>query len=173
MNAERAIYDTQWILNGVKIINFDSNQIINEKTYNLSSGKFIPSQILKSKFNKKRHQSIESLHANIVFYNELGIYYEEHKVMFWQKVLLPISCCIIVFIGIPFFFTKIRATNQSQKIIFGILFGITYFVISSIIINVSLILNIPALISVLISMGVFIIFGFYLFNKLVKSHMPI
>ena len=100
-------------------------------------------------------------------------YYEEHKVMFWQKILLPISCCIIVFTGIPFLFTKIRSTNQSQKIIFGILFGVTYFVISSILINISLILNIPALLSVLISMGVFILLGYFLFVKLVRSHTPI
>ena len=173
LNAEVATYDTDWILNGIRIIDISSNQIINKQTYNISSDNFIPSQILKSKFNKKRHQSIESLYENIIYYNESGIYYEEHKAMFWQKILLPISCCIIVFIGIPFLFTKIRSTNQSQKIIFGIVFGVTYFVISSIIINISLILNIPALISVLISMCIFIIFGFFLFDKLVKSHMSI
>ena len=173
INAEVATYDTNWILNGIKIIDINTNQIINKETLNLSSEKFIPSQILKNKFNNKRHQSIESLYASIIFYNELGIYYEEHKVMFWQKILLPISCCIIVFVGIPFLFTKIRSTNQSQKIIFGILFGITYFVISSIIINMCLILNISALISVLISMGIFFIFGYFLFNKLVKSHIHI
>tara|TARA_Y200000002_G_C22661713_1_gene656024 strand:- start:180 stop:1247 length:1068 start_codon:yes stop_codon:yes gene_type:complete len=173
LEAKEAIFSTHWILNRIKIINIDSNQIINKQTQSISTEKFIPSQILKSKFNKKRYQSIESLYTNMIFYDDLGIYYEEHKVMFWQKILLPISCCIIVFIGIPFLFTKIRSSNQSQKIIFGILFGITYFVVSSIIINVSLILNISALISVLISMGVFIFIGFYLFNKLVKSHMPI
>jgi lipopolysaccharide export system permease protein len=173
INAEEAIYDTHWVLNGIKIIDINSNQIINKQTHTILSEDFIPSQILKSKFNKKRYQSIESLYTNMIFHNELGIYYEEHKVMFWQKILLPISCCIIVFIGMPFLFTKIRSTNQSQKIIFGILFGITYFVISSIIINICLILNIPALISVLISMIIFIIFGFFLFDKLVKSHMPI
>jgi lipopolysaccharide export LptBFGC system permease protein LptF len=116
---------------------------------------------------------MQDLYVNIIFYNNLGIYYEDRKVIFWQKILLPFSCCIIVFIGIPFLFTKIRSTNQSQRIIFGILFGITYFVISSIIINISLILNIPALYSVLISMGVFILVGYFLFEKLVKKHMPI
>ena len=173
LTAEKAIYDTNWTLNQIKIINIISSKIIKKQTQNISSDKFIPSQILKSKFNKKRHQSIESLYTNMTFYDGLGIYYEEHKVMFWQKILLPISCCIIVFIGIPFLFTTIRSTNQSQKVIFGILFGITYFVISSFIINISLILNIPALLSVLISMGIFIIFGAFLFNKLVRSHMPI
>jgi lipopolysaccharide export system permease protein len=173
LSAKVANYDSNWVLNGIKIIDIDSNQIINKQTHNISSEEFIPSQILKSKFNKKRHQSIETLYTNMIYYDELGIYYEDHKVMFWQKMLLPISCCIIVFIGMPFLFTKVRATNQSQKIIFGVLFGITYFVISRIIINVSLILNMTALISVLISMGAFIILGLFLFNKLVVSHMSI
>ena len=173
LTAKEAIYDNYWILNGIKIINIENNKISNEETQIISSDKFIPSQILKSKFSKKRYHSIQALYENIVFYNNLGIYYEDHKVVFWKKILLPFSCCIIVFIGIPFLFTKIRSTNQSQRIIFGILFGITYFVISSIIINISLILNIPALYSVLISMGVFVLLGYFLFEKLVKNHIPI
>ena len=173
LTAEEAVYDNNWILNGIKIINVENNKISNKETQILSPDKFIPSQILKSKFNKKRYHSIQDLYKNIVFHNDLGIYYEDHKVIFWQKILLPVSCCVIVFIGIPFLFTKIRSTNQSQKIIFGILFGITYFVISSILINISLILNIPALLSVLISMGVFILLGYFLFVKLVRSHTPI
>ena len=173
LTAEEAIYNNYWTLHGIKIIDVENNKIINKKTQILPSEKFIPSQILKSKFNKKRYQSIQTLYKNIIYHTDLGIYYEDHKVIFWQKILLPFSCCIIVFIGIPFLFTKMRSTNQSQRIIIGIVFGITYFVISSILINVSLILNIPALLSVLISMGVFILLGYFLFEKLVKSHTPI
>ncbi len=173
LTAEEAVHKDGWVLKEIKIINIDNNKISNKETQIISSDKFIPLKILKSKFNKKRYHSIEDLYDNINYYNDLGIYYEDHKVIFWQKLLLPFSCCIIVFIGIPFLFTKIRSTNQSQRIIFGILFGITYFVISSIIINISLILNIPALLSVLISMGVFILIGYFLFEKLVKSHIPL
>ena len=173
LTAEEAVHKDGWVLKEIKIINIENNKISNKETQIISSDKFIPLKILKSKFNKKRYHSIEDLYDNINYYNDLGIYYEDHKVIFWQKLLLPFSCCIIVFIGIPFLFTKIRSTNQSQRIIFGILFGITYFVISSIIINISLILNIPALLSVLISMGVFILIGYFLFEKLVKNHIPI
>ena len=173
LTAELAIYNIDWVLKEIKIINIEKNKISYKESQIISSDKFIPSQILKSKFNKKRYNSIQDLYGNIVFYNDSGLYYEDYKVIFWQKTLLPFSCCIIVFIGIPFLFTRVRSTDQSQKIIFGILFGITYFVISSIIINISLILNVPALLSVLISMGVFILIGYFLFEKLVKSHTPI
>ena len=43
-------------------------QISNKETQILSSDKFIPSQILKSKFNKKRYHSIQDLYENIVFH---------------------------------------------------------------------------------------------------------
>ncbi len=173
LKAKEATFNNHWILNGIKIIDIENNEISFKETQILSSDEFIPSRILKSKFNKKRYQSIEVLYDNIIFHDHLGIYYEDYKVIFWQKILLPFSCCIIVFIVMPFLFTRIRSTNQSQRIIFGILFGITYFVISSILINISLILNIPALLSVLISMGAFILLGYFLFQKLVKSHIPI
>ncbi len=173
LTASDAIYTDKWNLTKVRVLDIDNNKIIEKDKYIISPDKFIPSQILNSKLNKKRYNSIEDLYYNIVFHDSRDIYYEDHKVIFWQKVLLPFSCCIIVFIGLPFLFTQIRTTNQTQKIIYGILFGITYFVVSNIIINITLILEIPALIAVIISMSVFIVFGTYLFNRVIKKDIPI
>jgi len=126
--------------------------------------------------NSSVGKSISSYEKSLSKYklpNKAGIPYENHKVVFWKKVLLPFSCCIIVFIGLPFLFTRMRSTNQSQRLIFGVLFGIAYFVLTSIITNLSLIIGIPALPSVLISMILFIAIGIYLFNSLVKKDIPI
>ena len=173
LTAKRAMYTDKWYLDDVKVLDIKNNKIINKKRYDISVDKFIPSQILTSKLNKKRYNSIEDLYQNIIFYDSRNIYYKDHKVIFWQKVLLPFSCCIIVFIGLPFLFTHIRSTNQTQKIIYGILFGITYFVISNIIINITLIINTPALIAVILTMSVFILFGTYLFGRIIKKDIPI
>ena len=173
ISAEKGSYNKQWNLSNVKIHNTSLNEVLIEESYVLESDDFIPSEILKSQFNKKRYISIQDLYQNINYHNKAGIPYENHKVVFWKKVLLPISCCIIVFIGLPFLFTRMRSTNQSQRLIFGVLFGITYFVLTSIITNLSLIVGIPALPSVLISMALFIVVGIYLFNSLVKKDIPI
>jgi len=173
LTADKATFDFEWQLESIKIIDINNNKIINKKLSNISSANFIPFQVLKSTFRNKRYHSIQDLYSNINYFDERGLYYEDHKIAFWQKIFLPFSCCIIVFVSIPFLFTKTRSTNQSQRIIYGILFGITYFVISSILINAALILNIPALASVLISMGVFIMLGFLLFNRLIKTNIPI
>ena len=173
LTAKRGVYTDKWSLDEVIILDIKNNKIINKNKYNIPIDDFIPSQILTSKLNKKRYNSIENLYQNMIFYDSRNIYYEDHKVIFWQKVLLPFSCCIIVFIGLPFLFTHIRSTNQTQKIIYGILFGITYFVVSNIIINITLILNTPAFIAVIISMGVFILFGTYLFDRIIKKDIPI
>jgi lipopolysaccharide export system permease protein len=173
LTADKGTYNKEWNLESIKIIDINNNKIIYKKSLIISSDNFIPSQVLKSSFHKKRYHSIQDLYNNIAYFDERGIYYEDHKIAFWQKIFLPFSRCIIVFIGIPFLFTKARSTNQSQRIIYGVLFGITYFVVSSILINASLILNIPALVSVLISMGIFIVFGFLLFNRLIKMNIPI
>jgi lipopolysaccharide export system permease protein len=172
LTAKNAKYTKSWKLKDIKITDIENNKMVHKQSLNILPKEFIPFQIIKSKFNKKRHNAIEDLYENIVYFDKQGLYYEDHKITFWQKILLPFSCCIIVFVGLPFLFTKARSTNQSQKLIFGILFGITYFVISSIIINICIIFNVPALLSVIISMSVFIIFGYYLFTKLVSNHIP-
>ena len=173
ITAEKAFYNQEWNLSNVEIHDTRINKVLTKESYVLNSDEFVPSEILKSQFNKKRYISIQDLYQNINYHNKAGIPYENHKVVFWKKVLLPISCCIIVFIGLPFLFTRMRSTNQSQRLIFGVLFGITYFVLTSIITNLSLIIGIPALLSVLISMVLFIAIGIYLFNSLVKRDIPI
>ena len=173
LSAQKGIYDQQWTLEQVSIQYPVNNEIKSQETYTIQADNFIPFEILKSQFNKKRYISIEDLFTNINFHNKIGIPYDEHKVVFWKKVLLPISCCIMVFIGLPFLFTSIRSTNQSQRLIYGVLFGITYFVVTSIITNLALIISIPALTSVLLSMILFIFVGYLVFNNLIKKEMPV
>ena len=173
VTAKRGYYNQKWNFSDVEIHDLSSNKISKRESYIIRSDHFVPFEVLKSQFNKKRYISIEDLYRNINFHNKAGIPFENHKVIFWKKVLLPFSCCIIVFVGLPFLFVSMRSTNQSQRLIIGVLFGITYFVLTSIIINFGLILGIPALPSVLISMIFFALIGYYLFNKLVKKNIPI
>ena len=172
LSAQKGAYNQQWTLEQVSIHNPINNEIKTKETHIIEVDNFIPFEILKSQFNKKRYISIEDLFKNINFHNKIGIPYNEHKVVFWKKVLLPISCCIMVFIGVPFLFTSVRSTNQSQRLIYGVLFGITYFVITSIITNLALIIGIPALTSVLLSMFLFILVGHLVFNNLIKKRNP-
>lgn len=171
--AENGTYDNKWTFKNVRIHDLSLNKISTEKSFTMQPEEFVPFEILKSQFNKKRYISIQDLYKNIEYHNKAGIPFENHKVIFWKKVLLPISCCIIIYIGLPFMFTRMRSTNQSQRVIIGVLFGITYFVLTSIITNLGLIIGIPALPSVLISMIFFAAIGYYLFNILVKKDIPI
>ena len=173
ISAENGTYDNKWTFKNVQIHDLSLNKISIEESFTRGSEDFVPLEILKSQFNKKRYISIQDLYRNIEYHNKAGIPFENHKVIFWKKVLLPISCCIIIFIGLPFMFTSMRSTNQSQRVIMGVLFGITYFVLTSIITNLGLIMGISALPSVLISMIFFTFIGYYLFNTLVKKDIPI
>ena len=111
ISAEKGFYNQQWTLKNVEIHDTNLNKVSTEESYFLKSDDFVPSEILKSQFNKKRYISIQDLYRNINYHNTAGIPYENHKVIFWKKVLLPFSCCIIVFIGLPFLFTRMRSTN--------------------------------------------------------------
>ncbi len=173
LSAKSANYSDKWILKGVEILDIANSNSEKMSTHFLSSKEFVPFEILSSQFTKRRYISIENLYENIVFHDNLGLPYENHKVIFWKKILLPFSCCVIVFVGLPFLFTKTRSTNQSQKLLFGILFGITYFVITSLITNIALIIGVPAFLSVVLSIAVFVGAGIILFNNLIKKNIPI
>ena len=87
ISAEKGFYNQQWTLKNVEIHDTNLNKVSTEESYFLKSDDFVPSEILKSQFNKKRYISIQDLYRNINYHNTAGLPYENHKVIFWKKVL--------------------------------------------------------------------------------------
>ena len=62
----------QWTLEQVSIHNPINNEIKTKETHIIEVDNFIPFEISKSQFNKKRYISVEDLFKNIHFHNKIN-----------------------------------------------------------------------------------------------------
>ena len=84
------------------------------------------------------------------------------KKMYWEKLFMPISTVIMLFLSMPFIFGKHRSANLSKRLLLGLSIGIGFFIVTSILPNLGMVLGIQPLINVLLPHILFIILGKYL-----------
>ncbi|ANG64167.1 LPS export ABC transporter permease LptG [Marinobacterium aestuarii] len=70
--------------------------------------------------------SITGLSAFSAYLSEQGLSSVDYKLAFWGKLLQPLAILALVLIGISFIFGPLRSVTVGQRLIVGILVGLTF-----------------------------------------------
>ncbi len=68
-----------------------------------------------------------------------------YQLIFWQRILIPLSSAVMFLLALPFVFGSQRHTGQGKKLFLGLLLGLSYYVCSSSISNLVLLTGIPVI----------------------------
>jgi len=110
-------------------------------------------------------QSIESLHEYVGYLKEQGLKSSEYNLAFWQKLLQPLATASLVLIAISFVFGPLREVTMGQRIFTGVVFGIVFRLIQSLLGPSSIVFGFPPLIAVLVPIGLCLLLGFFLLRR--------
>jgi lipopolysaccharide export system permease protein len=80
----------------------------------------------------------EALSITDLFYfvqglKERGEQSYRYELLFWQKLMVPISAAIMIVLGMPFVFGSQRSVSSGKRITMGVLAGVTFYVVSQLI----------------------------------------
>ena len=89
--------------------------------------------------------------------------------IFWEKILKPFSTVIMLFLAMPFLFGKYRSNTRGKRIVIGLLIGITFFVVSTILPNLGTVAGFSPFLNVLIPNILFVFLGFQLYKHHLES----
>ena len=84
---------------------------------------------------------------------------------FWSKLFLPVSTGLMVFLAVPFVFGSLRSVAISQRLLSGILVGITFFLLSEGFTRMGVVYELPALVSAATPTFIIGLFAWYLFRR--------
>ncbi len=73
-----------------------------------------------------------------------------YQLIFWQRILIPLSSAVMFLLALPFVFGTQRHKGQGRKLFLGLLLGLSYYVCSSSISNLVLITGIPVILGALL-----------------------
>jgi len=118
----------QWLLKQVKQ-SIIGDQTIRTFSYDemIYTGN-ISRQLLEASIIEPRQMSSSSLYSYLVFLEENNLDTAAVSLAFWQKVMSPFTVLIMCILGVPFVLGSQRQSNTGQRLMVGILLGLTYVV---------------------------------------------
>lgn len=102
--------------------------------------------------------SIVKLKGYIDYLKTNGLNSEEYELIFWTKLVAPVTVAAMIILAVPFVFGSLRSVGMGQRIIVGFILGLGFFVFNRLVGNAGLVYTdytwIPAILPTLIVLGI-------------------
>ena len=161
--------DKGWLLNEVNESLIFENEI---KTKSYQSKLYQGSlnhNLLKSMRLDPVEMSLTDLYFYQIFLGDNGLENEAEQIMFWRRAYSPLTILITCTLAIPFILGSQRGGQSGQRIMLGIMVGLSFVAIDRLVVRLCQYLEIIPQISTLIPTLIFLAFNLFLFYRLQNS----
>jgi len=138
--AETAVYEgDSWILEDVRQ-SIISPEGVRTKTFARASwDSLLEPDLLNVVVVKPESLAAWDLLTFIRYLETNGLDSGRYELAFWVKVVLPLSSLVMVLLSMPFVFGPLRSTGAGQRILVGVLIGISFYLINKTLTHLSLV----------------------------------
>lgn len=164
--AETAVQiDDQWRLEKVQVVKFTIDSVQTEDFDELTYTGKISNKLLNAMLIEPRQMSSMELYNYKSFLVKNNLNDSVENLIFWQKILAPLNVIVMCFLAVPFVLGSQRQGNTGQRLIIGILLGLTYAVVSRLIIQLGAQINLLPMLNALAPPLLFLILAIYLLHR--------
>lgn len=166
LEAQSAHYENEkWVLNNVKKYSF-SNESVDKQSYDrLIMHNFLPADIYKRAKINPRTLSLTDLFEYAHYLRSHNLDYDAYDRALWNKVAKIFSILVMILVTMPFVFSDKRSGNAGTRLLIGIVVGMTYHILSQVIISLGQIYQWNALMSAFAPLLVFMVAGIVLLRR--------
>ncbi len=164
--AEEASFDGgQWEERELSITRFAEQQVVAERLARREWQTELTPGLLNTVVVPPEALSIGRLFQYTRYLKEQSLHNSEYALAFWQKVLQPVATASLVLIAISFIFGPLREVSMGQRIFTGVVFGILFRLLQSLLGPSSIVFGFPPFVAVLIPILLCLALGFYLLRR--------
>jgi lipopolysaccharide export system permease protein len=102
-------------------------------------------ELLQVLLIEPRQMSSRDLYAYIKFLDENRLDAEVERLIFWQKIIAPLTIVIMCLLAFPFVLGSQRQSNTGQRLLIGILLGLSFAVVDRVLTQLGVQFGINAL----------------------------
>lgn len=144
--AERARYmQGEWHAYNIRESVLDKDKIAANNAEEVIWSKFLKPEFLKVVSVDPDDLSLTGLYKYIKYRKENRLYHEQYQLIFWQKLLQPLTVMVMVFLAVPFVFAEVRSTAVSKRLVLSILVGVSYFLLDKVLVSIVQFFELPIL----------------------------
>lgn len=109
--------------------------------------------------------SISGLSDYITFLKQTGQDSKKFELTYWRKIFQPVSVGVMMLLALSFIFGPLRSVTAGARIVTGICFGFSFYVVNEIFGPLSLVYSVPPILGVLIPSFLFLILTWWLLSR--------
>ena len=166
VNAEQGMFeDGQWKLNNISLTNLGNDKVTLTNIENGNWKSLIRPEMMNALIISPEKMSTINL-AKFINYLQLNNQkVTRYEIALWEKLIHPIMPLVMLIFAIPFGFLQERSGGKYLKMFLGIIIGISYQIINTMIRHIGLLNDWQPFMSSLIPTFIFLSIGLYLIFK--------
>lgn len=110
-------------------------------------------------------QTAQQLWRLIQFLENNGIRANSEALQLWQRLFLPLTNAVMLLLALPFVFGNQRHSAQGTRLVLGIMLGVSYYLIQTMLANLALLLGWSPFLGAILPNLLFATGAFYLLKK--------
>lgn len=129
----------------------------------------INSNLFQIGFDNPSDMSLSKLTHMIDYLARNGLETRVFSFQLWRRILQPLSSTVMILVAVPFVLGSHRGLNLGSRVMIGLFFGFTFFILNAMLSQLAIVYQLPTFIAASLSPLLFSLIAFGLFRKLVKN----
>lgn len=117
-----------WKLKNIRVTRFEETGVSVEKISSAPWDTLLNPSLLRLFVVEPDTLSMQGLSRYIGYLENNDLDARRFKQAFWIKIVAPVSVLVMVLLAVPFVFGPMRSVGQGQRVIFGVLIGVGFYV---------------------------------------------
>jgi lipopolysaccharide export system permease protein len=130
-HANQAIYEgNKWILLDIVQSQITDKGVSNQRIERAEWNSLLSPALLNAVVVNPSQMPIWDLNRYVRFLKDNGQNAEQFELAFWIKVFTPLALLVMIFLATPFVFGQLRSVSVGQRIMVGLIFGISFYILN-------------------------------------------
>lgn len=158
-----------WQMNNVTVTRFLGARTQSSHLDSLMLDIVINTNLLNVGLVEPSEMSLPRLSRFASYLEANGLQASEYRFGFWQRVLLPISSLVMIFLAIPVVLSGVGGAQLSRRVLMGILVGFIFFILNALLGEVCIVFQVPPFVAAALPLVLFAGLGVFLTRRLLGS----
>lgn len=147
-HADKAVFDDDsWILYDIEQVRLKEESVVIRKYKKANWKALLNPELLGVLAVKPEQLPIWRLTTYIDYLTVNGLETGPYDFALWRKITAPFAILVMLLLSVPFIFSPMRSTGAGQRILIGILVGISYFIITHVTVRMGEVYNFDPMLS--------------------------
>jgi len=146
--AENAYYDDEnWILNNIEQTFITNDKVVVNQIDQARWPTLLDLELVDVIVSKLEHLSAFGLYRYANFLDDNNLDSAQYWLIFWNKIIAPLSIAAMLLLAVPFVFDSSRTSNAGNRLMLGVLIGVTFTIANKITAQFGLVYNVSPVVS--------------------------